>query len=75
MKPKIKIAYLIKYLPTDKGSGELAYEGPGVFTGETTPDVNTGEILYWMEELKLDPGFSDGGWFSELDIIEESTNE
>ena len=70
MNPTENKIYFIKYAPDQNDSSELAYTGTGIFSGQTYKDDN-GNILFFMENLDLEEGFTDGGWFSSEDIIGE----
>lgn len=67
MKPSINKSYLIEYSPDGKDKSELSYSGPGTFRGQTIID-SEGTTLYLMEDLHLDHGFTDNGWFAAKDI-------
>ena len=70
MKPEQDCCYFIDYQTDGKDSSETSYQGPGTFSGKIieTPD---GEELYWMINLLMEYGFTDGGWFSSSDIKAE----
>jgi hypothetical protein len=68
--PKQNLTYLIEYQPDGTDKLELAYFGPGTYKGKSIKDDN-GDVLYFMEDLRLEKGFTKGGWFSPEDIKAE----
>lgn len=67
MKPIENTTYLIEYHPDGTDKSELSYSGPGTYLGEFIEDKE-GNILYLMENLHIENGFTDNGWFSSSDI-------
>jgi hypothetical protein len=71
MKPEIDKKYYIYYNPLRFAkSNDLAYEGPGIYSGDSRIE-NDGEILYWFTDLVSENGNNDMGWFSSEDILKE----
>jgi hypothetical protein len=70
MNPQKNISYLIEYHPDGSDKTELAYAGHGTYRGEYIEDKE-GNILYLMEDLQTEKGFTKNGWFSSEDIKAE----
>jgi hypothetical protein len=73
MTPSIDKTYFIKFVPSEEDSKELSYTGSGVYRG--TIFEEDGSTLFYMEDLDLEEGFTNGGWFSAQDIIGEVVHE
>lgn len=72
MIPTTNKIYFLEYFAHGSDSAELSYMGPGKFTGKVTENENSpDQTLYWFDGLKLENGFTDGGWFAEEDIKAE----
>lgn len=70
MKPVKNHTYLIEYFADGSDKTELSYKGPGTYLGEFIEDKE-GNILYLMENLLVEKGFTRDGWFSLNDIKAE----
>ena len=61
--------YFLNFKTNSKDS-HINYTGPGVYTGDSTLD-SEGLRLFLFEELNVDIGTTEDGWFSESDIVRE----
>ena len=60
--------YQLHFVCSGFDPSELNYSGPGTYTGEFIENKQDVK-LFLFENLTLDKGFTEHGWFSETDIL------
>jgi len=68
MIPAKNNTYQLLFTSSGSDPSELNYSGPGTYTGEFIKN-DEGIKLFLFENLTLDKGFTEHGWFSETDIL------